>query len=172
MTDNMLQPAQLGADRVFTQLNGLLQRLTNNEYTMPCKVLSGATIGQHVRHIAELFAELDKGYNNGTVNYERRRRDYRVETDKEVALMLLQDLYAGLYRPDKNILLEGDYSETGDETVAVPSTYFREVIYNLEHAIHHMALIRIGINDISALALPESFGVASSTVKYRKACAQ
>lgn len=172
MANKTLQPVQLGADRVFTQLNGLLQALTNSEYTTPCKVLSGATIGQHVRHIAELFAELDKGYYNGVVNYEKRKRDYSVETNIEVALLLLQNLYTNLNRPDKTLLLEGDYSETDREPVAVTSTYCREIIYNIEHAIHHMALIRIGINDITAMALPEGFGIAPSTIKYRKACAQ
>jgi hypothetical protein len=35
-----------------------------------------------------------------------------------------------------------------------------------------MALIRVGITEISSIELPQDFGVAGSTVKHRKQCAQ
>jgi hypothetical protein len=53
----------------------------------------------------------------------------------------------------------------------MPTNYYREMAYNLEHTIHHMALIRTGINDVSRISVPENFGVAISTMKYRKQCA-
>jgi len=163
---------QQGIDNIFIQLNNLLLTLTNQQYAMPSPVLFNATIGQHVRHIAELFIELEKGYNSGTVNYEKRRRDYTIENDKDVALALLQNIRTNLSRPAKNLLLEGSYNDTTNATVNIPTNYHREVVYNLEHAIHHMALIKIGVTDIANMQLPEGFGVASSTIKYRKACAQ
>ena len=52
------------------------------------------------------------------------------------------------------------------------SNYYREVMYNLEHAIHHHALIKVAIIHFTDLDLPDSFGVAPSTMEYRKACAQ
>jgi hypothetical protein len=33
-------------------------------------------------------------------------------------------------------------------------------------------LIRVGITEIANIELPDDFGVASSTIKYRKQCAQ
>ena len=63
------------------------------------------------------------------------------------------------------------YELNGEENF-LPSNYYREVMYNLEHAIHHHALIKIGIQQFTAIELPESFGVAPSTMQYRKACAQ
>jgi hypothetical protein len=35
-----------------------------------------------------------------------------------------------------------------------------------------MALIRVGINEFGSVELPESYGVAAATVKYRRTCAQ
>jgi hypothetical protein len=157
---------------VFVQLSESLNQLSGHEYIQPSNILFNATIGQHVRHIIELFLCLEKGYDEGVVNYEKRKRDYRIETDKEFAASLLKEIYRGLTRPNKEIILEAeDYSDTA-EIVSIPSNYYREIAYNLEHTIHHMALIRVGINEVSSIELPNEFGVAYSTIKFRQQCAQ
>jgi hypothetical protein len=157
---------------VFVQLSESLNQLSDAEYSQPSNILFSATIGQHVRHIIELFLCLENGYETGTVNYEKRKRDYRIETDKNFAASLLKDIYRRLNRPNKDIVLEAeDYGDTA-ETVAIPSNYYREIAYNLEHTIHHMALIRVGINEVSSITLPNEFGVAYSTIKFRQQCAQ
>jgi len=86
--------------------------------------------------------------------------------------VLLQKIYNGLERPNKKLMLESNYDEHNIETITVATNYYREIIYNLEHTVHHMALIRVGINEVSNITVPEGFGVASSTIKYRQACAQ
>jgi hypothetical protein len=157
---------------IFVQLSESLNQLTEAEYSQPSTILFSATIGQHVRHIIELFLCLENGYETGTVNYEKRKRDYMIETDKNFATSLLKDIYRRLNRPNKDIVLEAeDYSDVA-EIVAIPSNYYREIAYNLEHTIHHMALIRVGINEVSSITLPTEFGVAYSTIKFRQQCAQ
>ena len=157
---------------VFVQLNESLKQITDAEYSQPSKILFNATIGQHVRHVIELFLCLEKGYSDGIVNYEKRKRDYRIETERQFAIDLLKDIYHRLERPNIDIILEAeDYTDTA-EIVSVPSNYYRELAYNLEHTIHHMALIRVGINEVSTITLPDEFGVAYSTIKYRQSCAQ
>jgi len=162
------QPIQ----HVFVQLSETLNQLTNEEYMQPSRILLSATIGQHVRHIIELFQCLEKGYDEGIVNYEKRKRDYQIETNKELAATLLKAVYQNVERPNKEIVLEAeDYCDTM-EVATIPSNYYRELAYNLEHTIHHMALIRVGVNEVSSIELPDEFGVAYSTIKYRKQCAQ
>jgi hypothetical protein len=47
--------------------------------------------------------------------------------------------------------------------------YFRELLYNLEHCIHHQALIKWLFYKMK-LFLWMNFGVARSTIEYRKLC--
>jgi hypothetical protein len=157
---------------VFVQLSESLSLLQDAEYTKPSKILFNATIGQHARHIIELFLCLENGYTDGVVNYEKRKRDHRIETERKLAIQHLKDIYHRIERPNIDILLETEDYEDTITTVSIPTNYYREIAYNLEHTIHHMALIRVGINDVSSLVLPEEFGVAYSTIKYRKECAQ
>jgi hypothetical protein len=165
----MLQQA---IQNIFVQLTASANQLTQEQYVKPCKTLFNASIGQHVRHIIELFQSLLSGYEEGIVNYEHRKRDVNIETNKEVALQLLKNIYENVDKPNKGLTLTTCYDEHSSDTMNVITNYHREVIYNLEHAIHHMALIRIGVNEVSDIKLSENFGVAASTIKHQKACAQ
>lgn len=163
---------QNAIQNVFTQLSETLRQLSDEQYTRSSKTLSNATIGQHTRHIIEMFLCLEGGYEKGIVNYENRKRDVKIETEKEFALGLLLDIYNGLGKPNKDLILEATYNEDSDELIEFRTNYRREIAYNLEHTIHHMALIKVGILESADIQLPEGFGVASSTIKYKKECAQ
>jgi len=157
---------------VFGQLAGTLEQLTPAQYAYTGKLLSQSSIGQHVRHIIELFVCLEEGYTSGTVNYEKRKRDRRIETDKDLAMGLLNKITAGLNKENRPLQMEAAYSDEQELLLQFDTNYYREIAYNLEHTIHHMALIKVGIGEISNMAVPETFGVASSTLKYKKICAQ
>lgn len=163
---------QQAVNNVFVQLAETLKQLSQQQYAQPCKNLSNNTIGQHVRHIIELFQCLENGYEAGIVNYEKRKRDKAIENDMAFAVSLLKTTHEGLNREDKDLILEATYDDHSGEPIRIPTNFNREVAYNLEHTIHHMALIRVGINEISGINLPKDFGVASSTVKHREQCAQ
>ena len=163
---------QQAVNNVFVQLSETIRQLSPSQYAQHCHNLSNNTIGQHVRHVIELFQCLENGYTESSVNYEKRKRDVAIETDKELALQLLQRIHSNLDRPDKALVLHASYDELSGEPISISTNYFREVAYNLEHTIHHMALIRVGIKEVADISLPDEFGVASSTVKHRKECAQ
>lgn len=167
-----MQQLQQAVNSVFVQLSATLKELSQSQYIQPCSNLFGNTIGQHVRHIIELFQCLEKGYDAGLVNYEKRKRDLAIETDKDLACQLLLDIHSGLGKSNRSLLLEASYDDQQEAYVSIQTNYEREIAYNLEHTIHHMALIRVGVGEVSTLHLPEDFGVASSTIKFRKSCAQ
>ncbi|MGK2862705.1 MAG: DinB family protein [Chitinophagaceae bacterium] len=157
---------------VFVQLTETLNQMSDAEYTQQSRILFNASIGQHVRHIIELFLCLEQGYKSGVVNYEKRKRDYEIETNKDFAVQLLKDIYQRIDRPDAELVMETENYEDPSDVVMINSNYYREIAYNLEHTIHHMALIRVGINEVSSIQLPDEFGVAYSTIKFRQQCAQ
>ncbi len=163
---------QQSIQNVFVQLTATLNLLNDRQYVYASKILSNATIGQHVRHIIEMFICLEDGYACGIINYENRKRDIKIETEKDFANALMKKIYEGLNKENKPLLLEASYDEDAGELLRFDTNYYREIAYNLEHTIHHMALIKVGIREISDIEIPESFGVASSTIKFRSQCAQ
>lgn len=163
---------QQAVNNVFVQLSGSLELISPEEYARPCKHLSNSTIGQHVRHIIEMFQCLEQGYQSGVINYENRKRDREIETEKASASRLLVNIHNALGKHDKVLILEGVYNDDSEEMMRFPTNYYREIVYNLEHTIHHMALIRVGIKELINVDLPENFGVASATVKHHRSCAQ
>ncbi|HLK27512.1 MAG TPA: hypothetical protein VKT28_02950 [Puia sp.] len=163
---------QQAVNNVFVQLSATLQQLSDKEYSQPCTSLFKNTIGQHVRHIIELFQCLEHGYDSGIINYEKRKRDVLIENNRQIAEMLLQEIHDKLNMPNKELFLEACYDDVSNEQLSLSTNYYREIAYNLEHTIHHMALIRTGVNEVSKILLPENFGVAASTIKHRKQCAQ
>jgi len=159
---------QQSVQTIFNQLKGSLEQLTNQQYYQNIDILSGASIGQHVRHVVEMFICLQDGYTSGFVNYENRKRDITIETAKETAIDVMNKINAALFNENKSLVLQAGFDENSNELNNIPTNYFREIAYNLEHAIHHMALIKIGIKEISEIVLQDGYGVASSTLKFRK----
>ncbi|MEO3408309.1 hypothetical protein AAFN85_30620 [Mucilaginibacter sp. CAU 1740] len=157
---------------LLEQLQYVIDELNPGQYTEPVKLLSQSSIGQHTRHILEFFVELNKGYESGMVDYDKRIRNKAIEADKDFAIGTINQIKNSIEKPDKELLLQAEYGEGADHQTQVFSNYYRELVYNLEHTVHHMALIRIGVNAISQVIIPDEFGVAASTLKYRNSCAQ
>lgn len=146
-------------------LISLLQQLSASQYNNSSKALSGASIGSHYRHIIEMFTCLLDNYDDGVVNYDHRPRNKAIETNKKVALQKLEFLITQIEQPNKSISVE---QTLGEEKIIVRSNYHRELLYNLDHTIHHQALVKIGVSEYDNIILDDNFGVAPSTVKYRK----
>lgn len=155
------------------ELYRLLDRIPANVYTYSSRILSGATIGGHVRHVLEFYQCLLATPSHGIVNYDLRKRDHAMETSPMAALETLEKLLLELDRcdTDANLLLCGTYSPDTGQTHMVDSSMARELVYNLEHTIHHQALIRAGlIEQDQEHLIPDTFGVAPSTQKSRSLC--
>jgi hypothetical protein len=139
------------------------------EYTAPCADLSNATIGAHTRHIIELFQCLETSYETGIVNYDSRQRDFRIQNDAAFAAITIEALLSNINKPNKNLQLQ---QGVDGELLSMETNYQRELLYNLEHCIHHQALIKVALLQSATVEVDANFGVARSTIEYRKQCAQ
>lgn len=160
---------------ILSHLDHLLTQITAEDFTKPVKTLDGATIGQHLRHTLEFFYCLQKGVEKGVVNYDKRAHDKKIENNKAVAASTLHSLLDFVRDHDQNevLKLEVDYDLNVEHFETVETNYRRELVYNIEHAVHHMAIIKIGLREIAPyIALPADFGVASSTLQYNKTLAE
>lgn len=159
------------ADAILNQLAQLVEQLRDNDLLKPSHALSNSTIGQHLRHTLEFFICLEMGYAKGIVNYDKRNHDKLIETDKSIALGTIQRIidFVNQNQNDQPLRLEVGYHPTSDESVNIETNYFRELTYNIEHAIHHMAIMKIGIHEVAPyISLSADFGVAVSTLRYQQ----
>jgi hypothetical protein len=156
------------------QLIDLLLQLDPGTYAQPLPILSGSSLSGHVRHIAEFYLCLFHGLQSNQVDYDARKRNPLLETDNVFAVQTLEAIVRKVeaVQEDQTIYLKATY--IADKPLLVQTTLYRELIYNLEHCIHHLATIRIGVSALSnQYTIPQNFGVAPSTIQHRQTtCAQ
>lgn len=153
----------------LNDLIDLLGQLSDTEYSNPCPELSNASIGEHTRHIIEMFQCLENQYDFGIVNYDLRERNRRIQTETDFAISKIAEIKDNIDKPNKKLKLQ---QLVDGEEICIESNYSRELLYNLEHCIHHQALIKVAIIRHSELTVNENFGVARSTIEYRNQCAR
>ncbi len=158
------------------QLSEMLQRISNEQFTQKSEILSGSSVGQHIRHILEFYLLLVSGSFSGTISYDKRQRDQRIEDSTDFALETISRLIKGIETLDLNqkVKFEGDFTTNGSQDNFTASSVGRELVYCIEHSIHHQAIIKAGLIDLGLSSITcENFGVAYSTIRYREnLCAQ
>jgi len=150
---------------IFAEIEKICRQLSHDKFVEKIELLSGSSIGQHIRHIVEFYICLfsDKDY----VNYDERERNLLIENSPLYTLEVLEILKDQLQNLDfeKKVIFK---QSLNNQEVFLSTSYSRELIYLGEHTIHHFALIKIGITALCPeLALDQNFGVADSTIKYR-----
>jgi len=162
------------SNEVLNQLAELINALSDDEFRNELSVLSGNTIGKHVRHIVEMYQCLIHAYPVNTINYDLRERNTKIENDRSFALSCIESISDSLLiLVDKDLDLIVGLSKSDSRFETVKTTFNRELVYNIEHCIHHMAIIKIAVEvSFNAITIPSDFGVAPSTLRYNEKCAQ
>ena len=165
---------KISAVTLLDQLENLIEQLGDEDFSIPISILSEATIGQHCRHTLELFQCLCQADQNihCILNYDLRERNHEMESQTQVAAQAIEPIKKQLLKieSDFNLTLQANYSTEDGKVDAIHSSFARELAYNIEHTIHHMALIKAGIKALNIkVHLPGHFGVASSTIRHQKA---
>lgn len=153
--------------KLWQDMIDLCKSLNQEQYTYKSAWLNGVSIAEHLRHSFEFYACLINGSESKVINYESRQRNREIEANKMYAVEQMNVLKKHLEVFD---LTEAVKVESKDTLKSqIDSSFERELLYCLDHAIHHQALIKIGLKelDLDHLIAPE-FGIAYSTLRHRQ----
>jgi hypothetical protein len=168
--------ASIASDALNDVRHYLLQ-IGEGLYTQSLDILSGSTIGQHTRHIIEFYSCLidqSEEPDLSVINYAARKRDLMIETQTGYATSLIDRIVKKLHELNLQQPCKVQCEEHGADSEEVYSTIGRELVYNIEHTIHHLAIVKIALKTMApSMELPAHFGIAPSTIRHRhEACAQ
>jgi uncharacterized damage-inducible protein DinB len=162
---------------ILGQIVSICKQLTDDDFRKPLKVLSNNSIGKHIRHIIEFYDLMMIGNESGAINYDNRSHDKVLEENRIMAIEKLNALVIEIltFKEDQPLQMSANYSIEEEHPIAISTTLYRELQYNIEHAVHHMAIIKIALfNEFPKIEVSEGFGIAYSTIKYQRdsECAQ
>ncbi|MBV6879985.1 DinB family protein [Epilithonimonas ginsengisoli] len=151
---------------ILTEQQNLLKKISAEIYTQSIPSLDGSTIGGHTRHIIEFLEILLNSYHTNEINYDERQRNLELEKNPEKAMEVISEILSNIDLSNKNLILK---QTVGTVSLEIPTNFYRELLYNIEHYIHHQALIKVAFNEIKmSHLLNKNFGIAPSTIQYRE----
>ena len=156
---------------ILDQLISISEQLNDEEFRAPLKILSSNSIDKHMRHIIEFYDLMVIGYQTGIVNYDSRSHDCVIEENRLMAIEKMNALKSEIKinSNDHDLILKASYDKEHHAPITIKTSFFRELQYNIEHAIHHMAIIKIAlVSEFELVSIHKGFGIAYSTIQYEK----
>jgi uncharacterized damage-inducible protein DinB len=132
------------------------------------------SIGPHLRHCVDHFRLLLDGWRSGSVDYDSRPRDVRLERDPDAVRGALAAIAGSLAEIRSTDLLDEvtvtQSAAPGRPTVSSPSRLERELVFLSGHTIHHIAIMLLAAHK-AGVEIPQRLAVAFSTEAHRDAFA-
>ena len=104
------------------------------------------------------------------IDYARRNRDNLIEIDPFFSKEKFKTLKREFQTLDEEAQIEvfADFHLSDGIRPRVASTIGREIMYAYDHAVHHLAIVKIGIQSLEAdIPIHENMGVAASTIQHQ-----
>lgn len=175
----MSQPSCPAGENLFYLQQGidLIRDLAPEAYAGDPGDPARRGVGAHFRHCLDFYRCFLDGVNNGKIDYCARRRETRVEVDREHAIRAFEQVMRELQALDSETLAaavevrversdEGVLDDASDAATC-GSSVMRELQFMVSHTVHHYAIIKLHLtlqgHDGAGL---EAFGVAPSTRSY------
>jgi len=132
------------------------------------------SVGPHLRHCVDHFRLLLDGWRSGSLDYDARPRDVRLERDPEAVRGALAGI-AGSLAEIRNADLRNELTVTqsaapGRPPLSSPSCLERELAFLSGHTIHHIAIMLLAAQ-AAGVEIPSRLTVAYSTEAHRDSLA-
>jgi uncharacterized damage-inducible protein DinB len=153
------------------QARELLEQIPDSAYTASPASIAPHRVGGHLRHILEFYECFLEGLDSSHIDYDARRRDLAIETNRRTALAKIDSIIHAL-RIERMLLADGiiwvRMEDAGALAVAeafMISSTGRELQALSSHTIHHFALIAMTLRALG-YEVDRDFGMAPSTLRY------
>ncbi len=152
---------------------GIINSIPADKYNHVAAPYFESCLGKHMRHILDHYLCFIRDIESGTVNYEKRNRYARLETDAQYSLTVIDNICrffdqmrdAPVEDKHVSVLLCNDMNQP--EGAATYSSLRRELQFLHGHSVHHFALIATMLR-FHGISTDRGFGVAPSTLAHEK----
>jgi hypothetical protein len=105
-----------------------------------------------------------------------RKRNLEFEINQNLIINEFNQIIKNIktFDLEKQIKIKSNHGENEGENSFSQSSILRELIYALDHTVHHLAIVKIAIqSEYKHIELNPNLGVAPSTIRNnKKICAQ
>ena len=153
-------------DQMITFIDGL----NDVEYQFCAKPWFDSSIGQHLRHIVDLYLALINQTNAEAVNYDVRRRGASIENIRKIGLQELTDIRTWMQKIsqekiDSEIKVSTEVAITSQQTEVFSSSFGRELCFASSYLTHHLALMAV-IAKMAGKEVDPTLGLAPATASF------
>lgn len=159
-----------GTIESIDQMIDFIETLDDNDYQFCAAPWLESSIGQHLRHIVDLFLALVNQEQDKAVDYEFRRRGASIEISRTTGLLELRNVRAWMNQIDSEdierpIRVLTEVSINSEQTEIFNSTFGRELCFASSHLTHHLALMAV-IAKIAGKSVDPTLGLAPATATH------
>ena len=161
--------------RLLEQGIDLLENIDDKRYLYSDEQVYKSAVGRHIRHTLEHYlCLLQHGMNGSQIDYDARKRDEQLETDRQYAVKVTKSIISELNilakqpeQLDRQLQIKNNEGHLKAEGQWCRSGWRRELLFLISHTVHHYALVAI-ILRVQGYHSPPEFGVAPSTLRYEQ----
>lgn len=138
----------------------LLHNISDNEYSNCSVAPYYSSIGNHIRHVLDVFACIFDGLETGIIDFSKREKDVMAETNRNVGLRYFDTIIEKLqnineYSLEHKVRI---FDDLGSGKVCADYTLGGALMQAQSHAIHHFATIGYIIEQLKISLPVKDFG--------------
>ena len=146
----------------------ILNKISNEQYTIPCKMLSNNSLGKHFRHIVDFYNNFINGMAIGEVNYDVRERKDIFEKKRIIMIKEINEIKNAISKISINNALNIFSNIENNTTIKTKTNIKRELLFLHSHALHHLAIIIIVLINEFKMEIDYSLTKSTSTLMNTK----